>query len=862
MHINDHYTAFSTQGRHHYEKWILPCESKLRAAVEAEYRAHNLWAPTPAWLHRPRGVGEDKLTGEDEASRAAIRARYPPRLLDERELEAAGPLPSPLTSDCPVTVRLDLRNHIIRMWYRNMRTRLDIYTAVRDLPASYHGLACAVYTQLVLAGAINVGAVPFWCPARNKLYNDPRYQRHVAVVGGGFAGLAAARQLRSFGMRVTILEARSRLGGKVHCDATGGFSAPVELGAMLITGMIQNPLGVVAEQIDADLHVLDEHCTLFDVDGAPLHAETDKWAEKEHNMILDVTAFYRERAQGRGGKNATLGDAIEHARKARERMHREGAMEDINDDASAANGREAPNGAAPAAKVARTGARNSPSSPMWSSKAEGDQAPEAEPEVMDVDALDDPSEAARPPPRSFPKRPATRPSAPAAPAAGSTASNELKPEPKAELKDEPSPAEPPSDSGTPSPSKAGGTRKSVFDAFSYSGKPNLPLPSDQWEAQAGRCIRWHLANLEYACAADTDTLSLIHWDQDDPFGFAGEHVLVKGGFHTLLDGMAAGLERSVRLGAKVVEIDYGASAPAASASATEADSTSPPWRSGSVEANGAPSSSTVNGNAAQANAAAGKPAGPVRIKSQCMQTGETRTEKFDAVVVTLPLGVLQDSAVTFTPRLPKVKRDSIGRLGRGELMKVALEFPARFWVDVDMFGFLREDPALRGEFYMFWNMMRVTGKPILLGMVTAPAAAALEKMSDDAIVERAMRVLRRRHPAASAPVASRVTRWGSDPFAKGVYTSILKGSSGADYDVIGEPVDGKLFFAGEHTVKRNPTTCGSAIISGMREARRVVESFGLVEPIRKVHARTLVEALEQCAKERNAADKMNVDGEA
>lgn len=39
--------------------------------------------------------------------------------------------------------------------------------------------------------------------------------RHVAVVGGGIAGLAAATVLAERGVRVTLLESDGRLGGRV-----------------------------------------------------------------------------------------------------------------------------------------------------------------------------------------------------------------------------------------------------------------------------------------------------------------------------------------------------------------------------------------------------------------------------------------------------------------------------------------------------------------------------------------------------------------------------------------------------------------------------------------------------------------------
>ncbi|MCL7375793.1 protoporphyrinogen oxidase [Streptomyces sp. 35G-GA-8] len=52
---------------------------------------------------------------------------------------------------------------------------------------------------------------------------------HVVVIGGGIAGLAAAHRLLGAGIRVTLLEATDRLGGKLRTGEIEG--APVDLGA-------------------------------------------------------------------------------------------------------------------------------------------------------------------------------------------------------------------------------------------------------------------------------------------------------------------------------------------------------------------------------------------------------------------------------------------------------------------------------------------------------------------------------------------------------------------------------------------------------------------------------------------------------
>ncbi|MCA9773839.1 MAG: FAD-dependent oxidoreductase, partial [Myxococcales bacterium] len=69
------------------------------------------------------------------------------------------------------------------------------------------------------------------------LEGDPE---RVLVIGAGMAGLTAARALRLAGVDATILEARDRIGGRMHTETISG--APVDMGASWIHGPQGNPV--------------------------------------------------------------------------------------------------------------------------------------------------------------------------------------------------------------------------------------------------------------------------------------------------------------------------------------------------------------------------------------------------------------------------------------------------------------------------------------------------------------------------------------------------------------------------------------------------------------------------------------------
>jgi monoamine oxidase len=73
----------------------------------------------------------------------------------------------------------------------------------------------------------------------------------VAVVGAGAAGLAAAKELQALGKTVVVLEARSRIGGRVFTDTSLGV--PFDAGASYIHWAERNPWLEIAHQFNVPL---------------------------------------------------------------------------------------------------------------------------------------------------------------------------------------------------------------------------------------------------------------------------------------------------------------------------------------------------------------------------------------------------------------------------------------------------------------------------------------------------------------------------------------------------------------------------------------------------------------------------------
>jgi len=131
----------------------------------------------------------------------------------------------------------------------------------------------------------------------------------VVVIGAGIAGLAAASRLRRAGIECVVLEARDRIGGRLHTIDLAG--TPVDLGGSWIHHPIGNPLSAFCDDYDIARDRGDPLPSLSAYDRAERrrldHAETEIYSRTESNGFWNAGGHLSERL----GPDATGLDAIE-----------------------------------------------------------------------------------------------------------------------------------------------------------------------------------------------------------------------------------------------------------------------------------------------------------------------------------------------------------------------------------------------------------------------------------------------------------------------------------------------------------------------------------------------------------------------
>lgn len=258
------------------------------------------------------------------------------------------------------------------------------------------------------------------------------------------------------------------------------------------------------------------------------------------------------------------------------------------------------------------------------------------------------------------------------------------------------------------------------------------------------------------------------------------------GYGSIVEALAAGLRRQIRLRSVVTSIE---------------------WRAGAVRAR------LANGESVKGRAA----------------------------IVTVSIGVLaapygERGAIAFEPPLP-AKRAAVDSMSMGGVSRIALRFDQPFWTSrqvaarigderLDTLSFLHGTSD--APFPIWWTTYPVRS-PLLVGWCGGPASLALSGRSPRDLERLALQSLVELLPVTVPRlqrhlVSSHSHDWIADPFARGAYSYVRVGGDDASAR-LGRPVEGTLYFAGEAADPEGRTgTVHGAIATGQRAARLILET--------------------------------------
>lgn len=272
---------------------------------------------------RPRSAIPNRLPAAEFASQcldAVHAARLDPFALHHGEHQL---LVDKLMAK-EITVYLNIRNAILRLWHQNPLCSISPEEAAGCAKESrFFGLAEVAYKWLVRNGYINFGCIemPRDATAIARAKRNGK-QKTVVVIGAGVSGLTAARQLEHLfaqdsakwtdnGERppkVIVLEGRSRVGGRVYSkplrsqvrgSLPGSLRNTAEMGAMIVTGFEHgNPLDtIIRGQLGLHYHLMKDALTIYDIDGKAVEEDEDMLNTELYTDISDRAGQFRAQPQ-------------------------------------------------------------------------------------------------------------------------------------------------------------------------------------------------------------------------------------------------------------------------------------------------------------------------------------------------------------------------------------------------------------------------------------------------------------------------------------------------------------------------------------------------------------------------------------
>ena len=192
-----------------------------------------------------------------------------------------------------------------------------------------------------------------------------------------------------------------------------------------------------------------------------------------------------------------------------------------------------------------------------------------------------------------------------------------------------------------------------------------------------------------------------------------------------------------------------------------------------------------------------------------------------AVIITVPLPLLQDQTITIEPEIPAL-RTAARQMVMGHVARVCVVVKERFWekkIEDLSFVHCPERP-----FNVWWTQNPLRA-PLLVGWSGGPPALELTrsgKVEEVALLELARAFGIKRARLESIVEAIHTYNWSEDPNFRGAYSYSGVGGARAAR-TLARSFGDRIYLAGEATDSATSGTVEGALASGKRAADKVLE---------------------------------------
>ena len=192
----------------------------------------------------------------------------------------------------------------------------------------------------------------------------------------------------------------------------------------------------------------------------------------------------------------------------------------------------------------------------------------------------------------------------------------------------------------------------------------------------------------------------------------------------------------------------------------------------------------------------------------------------DVVIVTVPVKILQNGAITFTPDLPSSKRDAINTVRVWDGCKAFIEFSEKFYPT--FVGFEITPSEAGQKLYYDASYGQDTTQHILGLFAVGTGTQPYVDLNDDALIAYMLDELDAIFDgkASASYIKHLFQNWNADPYANGAY--VIDDENWRRVRTLGERVGDRLFFAGDAYTDGSDW---SSVHTAARSARRAVEEI-------------------------------------